>query len=283
MKKQIKKGAYHVQVLDRTFAMIDTLATAPSGLTVTELSEKLRLHKTTTHRLLMVLESNRYIERDETGWKYHLGSRLMELGLSVLSGLDVFEAAKPHLRSLAKVTGETAHMGILRDGQVVSMVSVESSQTLRTPSTVGTRTPAHCTSLGKALLAFASEEEIAAFLRGYPLKSYTPNTITSTRMFHEELCRIRELGYSIDNEEREVGLRCIAAVVHNSVGEAVAAISIAGPASRVVQERIPACSSAVKKAARRISEALGYRPRARKSVAGSPPERAHRSGAARAI
>jgi IclR family transcriptional regulator, KDG regulon repressor len=258
MKTQNKRAPYRVQVLDRTFEIINTLAETHSKLSVTELAARLGLHKSTAHRLLMVLESNRFVERDKDGGKYHLGSRIMELGLSALSRLDVCEIAKPYLRNLVEEAGETAHMGVLRGGEVVSVVNVESSQTLRTPATVGTRTPVHCTSLGKAIMAFGSSDAIDIYLRDGTLKAHTPNTITSIRRFREELRAIQIRGYAIDNEEREEGLRCIGAPVHNCDGEVIAAISIAGPAVRILNESIPALSSAVMETAARISASLGY-------------------------
>jgi IclR family KDG regulon transcriptional repressor len=273
MKKQNKRAPYRVQVLDRTFEIINKLAEIHSGLSVTELAVQLGLHKSTAHRLLMVLESNRFVERDEDGGKYHLGSRIMELGLSALSRLDVCEIAKPYLRNLVEEAGETAHMGVLRGGEVVSVVNVESSQTLRTPATVGTRTPVHCTSLGKAIMAFSPSEAVDIYLRDGMLKAYTPNTITSMRRFREELRATQIRGYAIDNEEREVGLRCIGAPVHNSDGEVIAAISIAGPAVRILDESIPALSSAVTETAARISASLGYHAPKINSGRGRIPKR----------
>jgi IclR family KDG regulon transcriptional repressor len=258
MKKQIKRDPYRVQVLDRAFEIINTLSETRSRLSGTELAEQLRLHKSTAHRLLVVLEYNRFVERDEASGKYYLGSRIMELGLSVLSRLDVYEIAKPYLRSLVEEVGETAHMGLLRGGEVVSVVNVESTQTLRTPVTVGTRTPVHCTSLGKAILAFGSPDAINVFLRDGTLKSYTRNSITTLRRFREELHAIRARGYSVDNEEREEGLRCIGAPVRNHDGDVVAAISIAGPTVRILEDRIPFLAAAVMATAASISASLGY-------------------------
>jgi Transcriptional regulator len=173
--------------------------------------------------------------------------------------LDVYQIAGPHLRTLVSETGETAHLAVLRDGEVVSLVSAESTQTLRTPVTVGSRTPAHCTSLGKAMLAFAPDEQVNEFLRGRTLKSYTRKTITSASRFKTELRTIRKVGYAVDNEEREVGLRCIGAPVCNSTGDVIAAVSIAGPAFRLTEDRIPLLSSAVIRTGARISASLGYR------------------------
>ena len=250
---------YRVQVLERTFRILDVLAEDNSGVGLTGMAERLKLHKSTTHRLIMVLESNGFVEKNDTNGKYRLGSRLMQLGLSAVARLDVCEVAGPFLRMLVQQTGETAHLGVLRDGEVVSLINIESGQTLRTPSTVGTRTPAHCTSLGKAILAFSPEERLDDFLHGRTLKSYTPKTITSPARFKTELRAICKRGYSIDNEEREQGLRCIGAPVYDSSNNVIAAIGIAGPAFRITDRRLAVCSTAVVNIAGKISAALGRR------------------------
>lgn len=250
---------YRVQVLDRAFGILDILAKSDSGIGLADLADLLGIHKSTTHRLMMVLESVRYVERNATTGKYHLGSRLIELGLSAASQLDIYEIARPHLRELAAQAGETAHLAVLREGEVVSLVKAESTQTLRTPITVGARTPAYCTSLGKAMLAFGPPDRVEEFLKNRKLKAYTPKTITSSVRFKAELRAIREQGYSVDNEEREVGLRCIGAPVWNSTGEVVAAISIAGPAFRITDDRLPQLSRAVMSVAARLSSSIGYR------------------------
>lgn len=250
---------YRVQVLDRVFQILDILAHSDSGVGLTELADRLEVHKSTTHRLAMVLESGRYVERNPSTGRYHLGSRLIELGLSAAAQLDVYEIARPHLRALAEEAGETAHLAVLREGEIVSIVKAESTQNLRTPITVGTRTPAHCTSLGKAILAFGPPDRLDAFLKGRKLEPYTPKTITSPIRFKAELRAIRERGYSVDNEEREIGLRCIGAPVWNSMGEVIAAISIAGPAFRIAIDKIPDLSRIVMRTAGRVSSSLGYR------------------------
>jgi IclR family KDG regulon transcriptional repressor len=263
------KNIYRVQVLERAFEILNLLADEKSGVGPMEVAQRLKLHKSTAHRLIMMLESSRFVEKNTITGKYHLGSRLMELGLSAVSRLDVYEVAGPHLRTLVKETGETAHLAVLRDGQVVSLVNVESSQTLRTPATVGKRTPAHCTSLGKAMLAFASQDHIDDFLRGRKLEAYTPRTITTAAKFKAELRTIRDRGYAVDNEEREPGLRCIGAPLWDSAGDVVAAISIAGPVFRIGDDRVQNLSAAVMRIAARISASLGYRSGKGKHETGS--------------
>lgn len=250
---------YQVQVLDRAFQILDVLAKGNSGMQLTAIADKLQLHKSTAHRLVMVLEASRFVERNEASGKFHLGSKLMELGLSAVAQLNVYEIAPTHLRALVAETGETAHLAVLREGEVVSLVASESTQSLRTPITVGSRTPAHCTSLGKAMLAFSPAENVDAFLKGRTLKPYTGKTITTIAKFRNELRLIRERGYAVDNEEREPGLRCIGAPVWNSAGEVIAAISIAGPTIRIAAARVPELAANVVHNAANISHALGYR------------------------
>src|ERR1700761_4194672 len=163
---------YRVQVLDRAVQILNLLADEGAGISLTDIAERLKLHKSTVHRLVAVLESSRFVERNPITAKYHLGSRLMEMGLSAVSRLDVYEVAGPHLRELVKETGETAHLAVLREDQVVSLINVESSQTLRTPTTVGTRNPPHCTSTGKAMLAFAAPEQLEQFLQRETFPAY---------------------------------------------------------------------------------------------------------------
>ncbi|HMF79341.1 MAG TPA: IclR family transcriptional regulator [Bryobacteraceae bacterium] len=254
-----KPQAYRVQVLDRAFQILNVLADESAGIGLTDISARLKLHKSTVHRLITVLENSRFVEKNTVTAKYHLGSRLMELGLSAVSRLDVYEVAGPYLRELVKETGETAHLAVLREGQVVSLINVESSQTLRTPTTVGTRNPAHCTSLGKAMLAFTAQQQVEDFLQLELLKSYTRKTITSRVRFKAELAEIRARGYAVDDEEREPGLRCIGAPVWDSSGEVVAAISVAGPVFRITRSRISALSRTVMRIAAGISASLGYR------------------------
>ncbi len=260
MTEPIKTDVYRSQVLDRTFQIFDILADGSAGHGVTELAEKLNLHKSTAHRLIMVLESSRYVERDASTGKYRLGSRILELGLSALSKLDVYEIARPFLRELVNETGETAHIGVLRDGEVVSIVNVESTQAIRTPSTVGTRHPAHSSSLGKVILAFSEPGEVDKFLIGRTLEAFTRNTITSPAYFIHEIETIRRNGYAIDDEEREEGLRCIGAPVRSSSGEVIASVSVSGPIFRMTRDRIEPFAKAVVVTAEKISASLGYRP-----------------------
>lgn len=258
MRAANRATAYRVQVLDRAFTILNALAENGSELGLVEVSAQLRLHKSTVHRLLAALERNRYVERSLSSGKYRLGWKLFELGMQAVAHRDLFQLARPVLEWLMAETGETAHVGVLQEGEVISVLNVESRQTVRTPSTVGTRAPAHCTSLGKAILACLPRQQVMEFVRARGLRSYTCNTITQLSLLESELRRIRDRGYAVDNEEREEGLRCIGAPVLDHTGRVLAAISIAGPAFRMGQDRLSALATSVMSAAARLSASLGY-------------------------
>jgi len=251
---------YRIQVLDRVFQILDRIASEDAGAGLPDIARDVRLHKSTAHRLLMALEHARFVERNADTGRYRLGSRVMELGLSAVSRLDVYQIAGPHLRWMAEQTGETGHLAVLRDGEVVSVLNVESRQTVRTPSAVGARSPVHCTAHGKAALAFAPPEQVAAFLRNRSFKAYTAKTFTTSARLRAELKKVREQGYAVDNEEWETGLRCIGAPVRDSSSNVIAAVSISGPVFRIRPDRISGLAPLVTEAASRISHALGYRP-----------------------
>jgi DNA-binding IclR family transcriptional regulator len=251
---------YRVQVLDRAFVLMDVLAASDHALGVTELGERVGLNKSTVHRLLAVLERNRYVERDFGTGRYRLGLKLVHLGSAALSRVDLYSRARAFVERLVEETGETAHVGVLRQSEVISLVDVESRRTVRTPSTVGRRSPLHCTSQGKALLAFLPAAELEMVLRGYRFTAFTRSTIRSAQRFRAELERVRRNGFAIDDEEFEEGLRCIGAPVRDHSGKVAAAISIAGPAFRVSPERMPELIRSVLSVAAGLSAAMGFAP-----------------------
>ncbi|HEX5481988.1 MAG TPA: IclR family transcriptional regulator [Terriglobia bacterium] len=249
---------YRIRVLDRVFKLLDILAKDNRELGLVEITNGLGLHKSSVHRLLMVLEDFQYVSRNPVTGKYGLGGKLIELGMKAVSRLDLYQAARPYLERLVAGTGETAHVGVLREGEIISVVNVQSSQTLRLPSTVGRRAPVHCSSLGKAILAFLPESEVRDVLGTRAFKAYTRKTIIKPVLLRKELKKVREQGYACDDEEFEEGLRCIGAPIRDHTGKVIAAISIAGPAFRLKDERLPGLVRAVKEAATALSVNLGY-------------------------
>jgi IclR family transcriptional regulator, KDG regulon repressor len=259
MASHTSNSAYRVQVLDRTFSILTVLASSRLPLGPTDIGDRLNLNKSTVHRLLAVLERNRFVEREYDSGRYRLGLKLVELGGIALSRIDLHSVAKPFIERLAAETGETAHLGILRQTEIISLVNAEGTHTVRTPSTVGRRSPVHCTSQGKVLLAFQQGSVLDSLLRSYSFNSYTKKTIRSNSRFRLELARVRRDGFAVDEEEFEQGLRCIGAPVRDHTGAVVAAISIAGPSFRITGERTPELSRKVVSIADEISQTLGYR------------------------
>jgi DNA-binding IclR family transcriptional regulator len=253
-----EKGNYNVRVVDRVVAILEELADGAGKFGDVALAEKLGLHKSTVHRLLAALQRNGFVEREPGCTKYGLGLRVFELGMAAASRLEILERAKPYLTELVKMSGETAHLGLLRQREVVSVVSVESLHSVRIPATVGRRIPLHCTSQGKAILAALPPDRVARHLKDYEFHRHTVNTIVSEHRFLAELAMVADRGYAVDNEEFEEGLRCIAAPVRDQSGNVAGAVSIAGPTFRVTGSRLSVLSRHVILLAGRLSTSLGY-------------------------
>ncbi|MGH7819278.1 MAG: IclR family transcriptional regulator, partial [Candidatus Binatia bacterium] len=213
----------------------------------------------TVHRLLMVLERHRLVEKIPHSGRYGLGLKLFELGTRAVAQLGLGQRARPYLERLVAEVRETAHLCVLDEGEVLYLEKVEPSRTVRVPSSVGRRNPAHCTAVGKVLLAFLPPAELDAVVRRHALRAFTRNTITSLSALRRELDAVRERGYSVDNEEIEEGLVCVGAPVRDYSGSVVASISIAGPAFRLTKAKIPAVAAKVTRGAGEFSTALGHR------------------------
>jgi DNA-binding IclR family transcriptional regulator len=255
---ETKESPYKVQVLDRALAALAELSNSASDCSLAELCPALGLHKSTAHRLMMVLEQHRLVVKNQETGRYRLGLRLYELGSRAIDGLDVRGRARPYLDRLQDRFGETVFFCILDEGQVFYVDKVESQRSVRTACTVGSRAPAYCTAVGKAMLSELPDTEVAAIVRKSGLKAVTANTITTLARLKNELKAVRTRGYAIDDEEKEDGLRCVGAVVHTHSRKLSAAMSISGPAFRMTKERIPEIGQALMQAAGTLSVELGY-------------------------
>jgi DNA-binding IclR family transcriptional regulator len=251
-------SAYRVQVLDRAIGILDTLAETRDALGAAEIAERVSLHKSTIHRLLTVLEEHQLIRRNSESGKYSLGLRLFQLGNHAIAGLRLAEQARPFLLRLVRETGETAHVCVLDGCDTLSVANVEGPRNVRMPATVGRRTPAHCTGVGKAMLAYLPTPALEELLATAPLRALTPKTLVTRRALLADLEHVRLRGYAIDDEEVEIGLRCIGAPVRDHSGDVVASMSIAGPVFRVRKQLVPVLSRSVVGAARDLSAELGY-------------------------
>jgi DNA-binding IclR family transcriptional regulator len=256
------RSPYQVQVLDRALAILDTLSAQGPDLSLGELSEKLNLHKSTTHRLMMVLERHKLIERNSVNGRYRLGLKLFELGTRAVSQLDLRERARPFLEKLVLETSETVHLCLLDDSEVVYLDKVEPVRSVRMATSVGRRNPAHCTAVGKAIMAYLSDAQVEEIVRKQGMKAMTANTITSLVELKKELKVVRERGYAIDNEEIEEGVRCVGCVVRGFSGEPLAAISVSAPAFRLTKDKVKGLSQPVVAAADALSRELGFKQEA---------------------
>ena len=249
---------YKVQVIDRALAILEVLADEGPALTLAELAGRIRLPKSTVLRLLNVLQQHRFVAKDSRSGNYRLGLKLVELGTSAASQLDFVERARPHLNRLMTMTGETVFLSVLDGIEVLAVDRVESPRTVRVPLSAGGRAPAYCTANGKALLAFLPETELDVRLATAKLRSYTHNTIVTHSGLRNELRRVRAMGYAVDHEEMEEGLKCVAAPVRNLSGVVVASVGILGPAFRLADKKLAGIATSVVHAADGVSAELGF-------------------------
>ncbi|MEA2622460.1 MAG: IclR family transcriptional regulator, regulon repressor [Chloroflexota bacterium] len=245
------------QVVDRVVDILEAFPRLGPELGVSDVSRALGLKKATTHRLLASLLRRGMVAQDPISRRYRLGIKLWELGSLATSQVDWVDRVKPYLQHLTDVSGETTHLAVLNDGQVLYVDKVESSRSLRMPSQVGRRLPVHCTGVGKSLVAFLPDEVLKGIVARRGMAQMTAHTVTDLAILQQDLARARERGYAIDNEEIDEGLTCIAAPVRDHTSHVVAAISIAGPTSRFKPEVIPVRAAQVVEAANEMSLALG--------------------------
>ena len=241
-----------IQSLARGLKILDLLGQAQDGASITELAEILGVDKGSASRLVSTLARYGYAEKDEVTRRYHLGARVVSLSRSVLARLPLREAAKPSLRQMMEQTGECAHLAVAAQGKVLYIDQVESPATLRVNAQVGTMNPLHCTALGKVLLAFGEMDLPAS------LDSFTPRTITDPEALRRHLDEVRRLGYAMDDEEFDPGVRCIAVPVFDFRGKVVGSIGISGPSSRITDERLPELVAMVVMVGKALSERIVF-------------------------
>ncbi|MBC7224453.1 MAG: IclR family transcriptional regulator [Anaerolineae bacterium] len=243
----------------RAARLLKTFSRERPELGITELANLLNLPPSSVYRLVSSLESEGLMEQDPTTGKYRLSLELFLLGAQVLNQVGLGESSLPFLRRLAEESGETVNMGILRNGRVVYLHKVDSPKVIRASFAIGDQAPAHCTAIGKVLLAYLSDREVEELVRQHPLEKWGPNTITSLEALKEELQRTRERGYSLDDEEFAPNIRCIGAPVRDHLGQVVAGIAISGPAHRLSLERLEELREPILETACQISQRMGYR------------------------
>lgn len=257
----VKAGA--VQSVDRALLLLEALGEDEEGYRLTDLAIRTGLSPSTAHRLLTTLEKRRFVEFDQSDTTWHIGRQSFAIGSAFVRRRNFVAPTLPFLRRLRDLTHETANLGVVDDGEVVVLTQVESREIMRAITRVGGRAPMVASGIGKAILATYSDEEVAAIIQRYGMRRLTPRSVVRAGELRGALEEVRRCGYSLDDEEYVLGLRCVASVVHNDQGEALAAISVSGLAARVPRERVPELGELVRDTARELTLALGGRPPAR--------------------
>ncbi len=249
-----------VQSAGRIFQVMEMLATeGPCGLL--EISHRLQLNKSTVHRLLNSLIYMGYVRQDEGSLKYHMTLKIVNVSGNVLKQIDMLSLSQPYLKSLMEQTYETVHLVKRVEQNICYIQKLEPSHTKRSmkmASFVGMISPLYCTGVGKAIMAALPETEVRKIWEVSRIEPKTEYTILHVEHLLQELAQVRTRGYALDNEENELGVRCIAAGIHDYTGKAEYAISISAPISRMSDERIRELAVPLLDAARRLSGELGY-------------------------
>lgn len=225
---------------------------------ISTLSKRLSLAKSTVHRLATTLTSEGMLEQNPETGKYRLGINLFILGALVRRRLDVSNLSQPFLTALREQCGETVHLAVLNETNILYLYNLESREAIRMKSYIGTMKPAFCTSEGRAIVSFAGNDLINSILKS-PLQKRTEGTVTEPAQLHKMFSDVRNLGYAIDDEESESGMRGIAAPLRDSGGRVIAAIGIGGPSQRLTLKKLRGLAPLLLNTANAISAQLGYR------------------------
>lgn len=243
-----------IQVIERMFSLMDVLASREEPISLKEISEKTGLHPSTAHRILNDLTLGRYVDRPEAG-SYRLGMRLLELGNLVKARLNVRDAALGPMRNLHKLIQQPVNLSMRQGDEIVYIERAYSERSgMQVVRAIGGRAPLHLTSVGKLFLAVDDPQRVRAYATRTGLSGHTKNSITQLPVLERELSKARQYGVARDNEELELGVRCIAAGVYDDHGKLVAGLSISAPADRLDEGWLPKLQAT----ASEISSALGH-------------------------
>jgi IclR family transcriptional regulator, carbohydrate utilization repressor len=244
-----------IQVIERLFSLMDVLASREEAISLKEISEKTGLHPSTAHRILNDLTIGRFVDRPEPG-SYRLGMRLLELGNMVKARLNVRDAALAPMRDLHKLIQQPVNLSMRQGDEIVYIERAYSERSgMQVVRAIGGRAPLHLTSVGKLFLSVDEPMKVRSYATRTGLNGQTKNSITQLPVLERELSKVRQYGIARDNEELELGVRCIAAGIYDDQGKLLAGLSISAPADRLDEAWLPKLQST----AEGISQALGYK------------------------
>jgi DNA-binding IclR family transcriptional regulator len=256
LDRSSEESRYTIRAVTRAIDLLNTVADAPGPSDLSDLARQARLPVSTTLRYLESMRQRGFI-RQTAGGKYTLGSRLFELGSTFTTGMSLWEHSQEIARELADRAKETVSVGILDEGQVLYIAIVNAQRELGIQWRPGTRHPAHCTALGKAILASMPWDAVEAVLDDHPLERRTKRTITDRGELRYELEISARRGFAIDNEERAPGVICVGAAIRDFSGDIAGAISVSAPTVRLTPRKIDAYSDLVRASAEEASRRLG--------------------------
>ena len=237
--------------------LLEAFSEDEAEIGVSALAKKLKVSKSTVHRLAVTLVSAHLLEQNPENERYRLGIGLFGLGTLVRRRMSLSNEARPYLFELRKLTGETILLGIPSDMEVMHVYDLESPQALGIKSDLGARRPAHCTAIGRAIFAFASEKTIDKLLSG-PLRSRTKQSVTDPHLLRKAFAEVRRRGFAVEDEENQPGVRVIAAPVRDATGAVVGAVGVAGPSQRLSLDSIEKFAQPLLETVAAISTRLGY-------------------------
>jgi DNA-binding IclR family transcriptional regulator len=260
MPQQVGHEANLIQSVLKALNIMECLAAAAQPLSAQEVARRCSMSRPTAYRHLTTLLTRNYVATTQDDGHYQLGARVLNLSKSFLERLDLPELAKPDMRELSRVSGETVHLAVLDGTEMLYVAKVDGSRSVRMHCVIGTRNPVYCTAMGKAILAFLPQEQRASILDQITLTPRTPHTITDRAALEKHLELARVQGFTIDDMEIEEGIRCVGAPVFDHTGYVIAAISVSGPVHRLPDPRLREFSELVVEASGAISGKLGYAP-----------------------
>jgi IclR family transcriptional regulator, KDG regulon repressor len=248
-----------VQSLERGFAILEQIARSREGIGLAELSKKVGLHNSTTFHLVKTMVSLGYIRQSKETKRYRIGRPLFTLAAGSLDEIELVSLATPILEDLSAATGESGHFAVRSGDSVVVIAKTSGTGAFQLTDRVGVVRPAHCTALGKVLLAALSPQQLERFIQGQELRSYTPKTITDPDLLRQDIAEVARTGVAFDDGEFSPEVRCVAVAVHDFTAQIVGALGISGPVWRLSIQVLQTKTELVKEAARRLSRDLGYR------------------------
>lgn len=248
-----------VRTLERGLTVLTSLAELGQA-SLTQVAKAAGLSASTTYRLLETLRQGDFVEWEERSGLFSVGVRAYQVGAAFAGRNTLMGAAQGEMNALVNDLGETVNLAVLRGSEAVYIHQVEGRQLVRMFAQLGTGTPLNCSGVGKMLLAWHSDDDVAQRLGEQPYAAFTPNSITALEPYLQELRKVRAQGYALDDEEREIGVRCMATPLRDHTRQVVASLSVSSPTSRFDRAQIPAFYERMDAASRVISARLGWTP-----------------------